>query len=80
MGKENSIHGDDARLGYSQEEDYFHRINQILVARLKSKVNCPVCQGHSTPAVRDGAVINRCTQCQNEFEDPNGSDASSLPF
>ena len=80
MEKENSLQSDNARLGYSQEEDYFNRINQIMVRRLKSQVSCPVCEGKSTLMVRDGVIMNQCTKCQNEFQDPNGPDPSALPF
>jgi ribosomal protein L37AE/L43A len=68
MEHENSIYRDDNRLGYSKEEDYFNRMNRILGNNLKSEVHCPACEGRSTPVLRDGLIINRCTKCHNEFQ------------
>jgi len=58
MEKVNSIYSDDRRLGYSQEEDYFNRINRILVARLKSQISCAKCGGKTTSVLRDAVLLN----------------------
>jgi len=73
MEKENSIYGEDRRLGYSQEEDYFNRINRITVARLKAQLSCPKCKGKATAILRDGVILNQCIRCHNEFQDPDAT-------